>query len=144
MNFRSVVAGLTTAGMLVLAPLALRAEDPPNMPQGKEWCDKNPEKCAEMRQQREDWCNKHPEECAQMRQRRDERKAWCDANPQECAKQREQRRQRMEEMKAKCDADPAKCEEMKQQMRDRRKDRMEREGDGGPPGQVTPKQNSGK
>jgi hypothetical protein len=127
MTLRSLVTSLAAASLLALAPVVLRADEsqPPNMPQGKEWCEKNPEKCADMRRQREEWCQKHPDECQKMKQKREERKEWCDKNPQECAKQREERRKKLEEMKAKCDADPAKCEQRKEEMREEMKKRQE-------------------
>jgi hypothetical protein len=116
---KSLITGIATM-LLALDPVALRADDaPPPMPQGKEWCQKNPEKCAEMRKQRQEWCEKNPERCEKMEQRRAERKAWCEKNPEECAKQREERKKRLEEMKARCDADPEKCAEKKQQMREK-------------------------
>jgi hypothetical protein len=132
---RPLITSLTAASLLALAPVVLRADDAPapqgppqGMPQGKAWCDANPEKCADMRKERQERCQANPEQCEKMKQKRAERKEWCDKNPEECAKQREQRRARMEEMKARCAADPAKCEEMKQQMRQRWKDRQEGQG----------------
>src|SRR5690606_18124489 len=109
MSTRTLIATVSMTALLALAPLALRADDtaPPNMPQAKEWCQQNPEKCAEMRQNREEWCTKNPAECEKMKAKRAEREDWCKNNPAECQKQREERRQRMQQMKAKCDADPA-------------------------------------
>jgi hypothetical protein len=121
MSFKALITTLSLAGLLAVAPLSSRADDkppPPNMPQGKEWCQKNPEKCAEMRQQRDEWCKSHADECEKMKAKRAEHEEWCKANPEECKKQREERREKMHKMKEKCDADPAKCEERKKEMRE--------------------------
>jgi len=121
MILRAMISSLTAASLLALAPLAVRAEDAQQIPpmQGKEWCQQNPDKCKEMRDQREAFCKSNPEQCEKMKQKRAERKEWCDKNPEECAKQREQRTQKMEEMREKCKADPAKCDEKKEEMRER-------------------------
>ena len=119
MHVRKLIARLTAALLITLAAPAVQATDaPPNMPQGKEWCQKNPEKCADMKAQRKAWCEKHPEECQRMEQKREERRQWCKANPEECEKQREERKKKSTEMRERCEADPAKCEEMKQEKRE--------------------------
>lgn len=143
MLLKTFLTTAAAAGLLALGATAARAADaPPNMPQGKEWCEQNPDRCAEMRARREQWCQQNPEQCQRIEQRRADRQAWCDQNPEECAarreqmrkrmeqrraerqawceqnpaecaKQREERRQRMEERRAQCEADPASCEPMK-------------------------------
>ena len=107
MLFRSATLSFATASLLALAPVILRADEaktPPNMPQGKEWCKKNPEECAKRREERK----------ARLR----ELKAKCDADPVKCEEKKK-------ELKARCDADPAKCEQKKQEMRQMRMNHME-------------------
>ncbi len=124
MTLRSLLSRLAATLLVTLAAPAIHATDaPPNMPQGKEWCQKNPEKCADMKAQRKAWCEKHPEECQRMEQKREDRRKWCQANPEECAKQREERKKKRAEMRERCKADPAKCEEKKQDLREKLQDR---------------------
>ena len=78
--------GLATAGMLFFAPVAVQAQDNPNI---EARCAENPEKCAAIRARLAEQCAKDPAACEarkeKMQQRAAELRAKCEADPQACA-----------------------------------------------------------
>lgn len=58
-----------------------------------QWCEKNPERCAERKALHEKRCAENPQKCAEMKQRMEERRAQCAADPEKC---KAERRQKME------------------------------------------------
>jgi hypothetical protein len=69
-----------------------------------QWCQENPEKCAEMKQRREAKCAENPQKCEEQRQRFEERRAQCAADPEKC---KAERQQKMQDRRAKLQEDCA-------------------------------------
>ena len=104
LRFASLLALACVAG-----PVATAATPEPP-PEGR-FCDENPVKCEEMRQQYDKYCVKYPETCAAAEERREERRAFCKKNPDKCQDVvADEKRQRSEEMRDYCQANPHECE----------------------------------
>jgi hypothetical protein len=99
----------------------------------KAWCEKNPEKCKEVkekakqkREQLQKWCKANPDECKkkkeELKEKRNKYQAWCKSNPDECKAKKEQLKKDLVELMKSCKKNQDTCNEKKEGFKQKYKD----------------------
>lgn len=125
-TLRRVLPSLLCASLFAVAAPVRAADTPPPEPPSGAWCEKNAEKCAQMKKAREDYCANNPQTCETRQGKREARRAYCEQNPDKCEELKQERRARRDELKERCRESPQECEQQKQELRERRDERRER------------------
>lgn len=125
-TLRRLLPGLLCASLFAAGAPVHAADTPPPEPRSEAWCERNAEKCAQMKKAREDYCAKNPQTCETRQGKREARRAYCEQNPDQCDELKHERRARRDELKQRCQENPEACEEKKQELRERRDERRER------------------